>query len=260
MASNTEVESVAGEILASVDRLRHETRARASGAWFPLLVFGLITLASIPLYRRPFDYPRGGAFTSGPFVTPYYAGLPGARSQALAYVFWLLVAPGGYLLCAEWYRRRARRLGVSFHWQQWVAAGTALFAMLVVVYSLPAHELGSELQTGWVELEGRSAVAELRDAAAAALSPLVAVAVGLLVLARRERSWVVAVAAMLYGTFTIVVNTYGLGVVPPWIVRPYGATHDFFFAPAHNVIVLTSFLLIGSVLTAARAQRVRVAT
>ena len=232
-------------LLASVERLRTRTRAAVRGAWFPLVVFGLITLATIPLYRRPFDYPSGGPFHSGPYTTPYYAGLPGARSQLLAFAFWLVAAPLGYALCAVWYRRRARRLGLSFRWERWIVAGGGLFALLVALYALPEHEFGVP-----------SAAVDVQVGASAALSPLVAVAVGLLVLAWVERSWIVASAAALYGAFTLVVNTYGLGQIPPWINPPYGATKDFFIAPAHNVILLASLLFLGagaSVLSARRA-------
>lgn len=232
------------ELLDDVQRLRRRTRAAVQGAWFPLVVFGVVTLATIPLYRRPFDYPRGGGFHAGPYVTPYYAGLPGARSQVAAFAFWLVAAPVGYALCALWYRRRAQRLGLSFRWERWVAAGAGLFAVLVALYALPQHEAGVP-----------SSAVDFQIAASAALSPLVAVAVGLLVLAWVERSWAVGVAALLYGGLTLIVNTYGPGEIPPWIVRPYGATRDFFVAPAHNLILLASLLFAAAALTAMWARR-----
>ncbi|MGH9152834.1 MAG: hypothetical protein ACRD03_10650 [Acidimicrobiales bacterium] len=97
----TTVERRAGAVLRGVDGLRRRTRSRVRGVWFPLVVFASITLATVALYRRPFAYPRdGGGFASGPYLTRYHAGLPGARSQLAAYLFWLVAAPLGYLVCA----------------------------------------------------------------------------------------------------------------------------------------------------------------
>jgi len=252
---DTKVAKDPGEVLASVERVRSGARTRVRGAWLPLLVFGVITLASIVLYSRPFAYPRGDrGFSGGPYVSPYYAGLPGARSQLAAYFFWLLVAPLGYLACAAWYRRRAQRLGVSFRWERWVASGLGLFALLQALLAMPIHEPGRRIGN-WVESGRVSAAADLQAGAAAYLTPLVAVAIGLLVLAWIERNWIVAVVAVLYGGITVVVNTYGLGQIPPWIARPYGTSRDFFVAPAHNLALLALLLFVGSALSAIWARR-----
>ncbi|HEX8771100.1 MAG TPA: hypothetical protein VF711_10075 [Acidimicrobiales bacterium] len=245
MVDINEAES-AREVLEKIERVRGGTRARVRGAWFPLVVFGLITLATIALYSRPFAYPgRGGGFDGGPYVAPYYAGLPGARSQLVAYMFWLVVAPLGYLACAAWYRRRARRLGVSFHWERWVGAGLGLFGLLMALLAMPLSEPGRRIGR-WVESGRPSAAVDFRADAVGFLTPLVAVAIGLLVLAWVERSWIVAAVAVLYGGLTVVVNTYGLGQIPPWIKPPHGATRDFFVAPAHNLVVLALLLFVGA--------------
>jgi hypothetical protein len=252
---DTTTKHAAGEVLDSVERVRGTTRTRVRGAWLPLLVFGAVTLASIPLYSRPFAYPSGErAFSAGPYVTPYYAGLPGARSQLVAYLFWLLVAPLGYVACAAWYRRRAGRLGVSFRWERWVAAGLGLFALLQALLAMPLVEPGRRIGN-WVATGRPSATVDLRAGAAAFLTPLVAVAIGLLVLAWIERSWVVAAVAVLYGGFTVVVNTYGLGQIPPWIVPPHGGSRDLFVAPAYNLVLLALLLFAASGLCAIRAWR-----
>jgi hypothetical protein len=41
-------------LLDHLSHLRHQARARSRGAWLPLLVFALLTLASTLLYRQPF--------------------------------------------------------------------------------------------------------------------------------------------------------------------------------------------------------------
>jgi hypothetical protein len=255
----TTAERHADRLLRDVDRLRVGTRSRVRAAWFPLVVFGVITLATIPLYSRPFAYPGGGSFAFGPYLTPYYAGLPGSRSQLAAYLFWLFAAPLGYLACALWYRRRARWVGVTFRWERWVVAGLALFGLLQVMLALPVNEPGRAVADGMGgvsgELGATSPVADLLIGLAAWLSPLVAVAIGLLVLAWVERSRVVAAVAVLYGAFAIVVNTYGPGEIPPWLAPPHGATNDLFVAPAYNVIILALVLFAGAGVSAVISRR-----
>ncbi|MGH9152839.1 MAG: hypothetical protein ACRD03_10675 [Acidimicrobiales bacterium] len=142
-------------------------------------------------------------------------------------------------------------------------AGLVLFGLLQVMLALPVHEPGRVVidGTGGIsgELGATSAAAELRDGLAPWLSPLVAVAVGLLVLAWVERSRIVAAVALLYGALTVVVNTFGLGEIPPWLAPPHGASKDFFVAPAHNVLVLAALLFAAaglSALTSRRAARI----
>ncbi len=260
---DTEVVQAAGEVLDSVERIRGGTRTRVRGAWFPLIVFGVITLASISLYNRPFAYPRGHrGFVFNGSASPYYAGLPGARSQLGAYLFWLLLAPLGYLTCAVWYRRRAQRLGVSFRWERWVVAGLGLFALLQAFLAMPVYEAGRVSgitnEAGATVITGESGhvsgAVGVQTGLAAFATPLFAVAVGLLVLAWIERNWVVAVVAVLFGGFTVVENTYGLGQIPSWMIPPRGFSKDYFVAPAHILVVLTLLLFAGAGLCAIRAR------
>lgn len=253
---DTTTKQAADEVLGGVERVRSAARTRVRGAWFPLLVFGALTLATIPLYDRPF-----GGGNSSSSMTPYYAGLPGARSQLVAYLFWLVFAPLGYVACGAWYRRRAGRLGVSFRWERWVAAGLGLFALLQALLAMPTGEPGRsiDIDTGdgvgvLITPSGPSAAVEFRAGAAAFLTPLVAVAIGLLVLAWIERSWTVAVVAVLYGGFTVIVNTYGLGQIPPWIPGN-GFSQDELVAPANNLILLAILLFAASGLCAIRTRR-----
>jgi hypothetical protein len=88
-----------------------------------------------------------------------------------------------------------------------------------------------------------------------ALSPLLAIALGLLVLARVERSRGVALTAILYGRLATLMNLYGLGQIPPWILPPLGGSNDAFVAAGPNLILLTSILLVGAALTGRRRAR-----
>jgi hypothetical protein len=235
-------------LLDHLGHLRRQARARSRGAWLPLVVFALLTLASTLLYRQPFyRVPAGGGGGYG-FELPSYAGLPwNNRSAALSIAFWLVLAPLCYLGCAWWYHWRAERSGVSLRWQTWVWAGLGLFGVLVVLL------VGQRL--GWLRLPYGPPSGAMLYAPGSALSPLLAIALGLLVLARVERSRGVAVTAVLYGGLATVMNLYGLGQIPPWIVPPLGGSHDAFVAAGPNLILLASTLLVGAAITGRRRAR-----
>ncbi|GAA4226541.1 hypothetical protein GCM10022254_11870 [Actinomadura meridiana] len=234
-----------GGMLDEVDRLRRLTRARSRGAAaVPLAIFGLLTLASIPLYSNPFDamqwQPDGSGF-SKPGSISGYAGLNGNdRSGALSIAFWLVTGPLSYLACAWWFRRRAARVGLTMRWQPWAYVGTALFAVFVFAVFAQDHGLGDAHPSGFTE--------------GSVISPLLAIAVGLLILARVERSPGVAVTAVAYGGLCVIMNGYGLGQIPPWIVPPYGGMIDGLFNPALNLIPLACVLLFGALAVHLRAR------
>jgi len=240
------------KLLAEVAALRSQTRRRVRGAWLPLLVFGLLTLASIPLYSRAFDTPRCCGAFSHDYRTPFVAGLPGADSQTGAALFWLIAMPVAYSVCALWYHRRAAQRGLQPRWRDYVGLGLALFAFVVVVNLLPDRVLS--VHPG---VAAGSAPTTLGVGIRALFTPLVAVAAGLVVLAWVERSAVVAAAALVFGGLTVVVNTYGPGQQPAWFTR-YPATRPWLVAPAHDLLLLSGVLLLGAVVagpTARRAQR-----
>jgi hypothetical protein len=137
---------------------------------------------------------------------------------------------------------------VSLRWQTGVWAGLALFGVLVVVL------VGQRL--GWLRLPYNGPPSGgMWFAPASALSPLLAIALGLLVLARVERSRGVAVTAILYGGLATVMNLYGLGQIPPWILPPLGGSNDAFVAAGPNLILLAAILLVGAALTGRRRAR-----
>lgn len=228
-------------LLDHVSQLRRQARARSRGAWLPLVVFALLTLASTLLYRQPFYIlSAGGGYG---VELPNYAGLPWSqRSAALSIAFWLVLAPLCYLGCALWYHRRAERRGVSLRWQTWVWAGLGLLGVLVVVL------VGQRL--GWLRLPYNGPPSGgMLYGPGSALSPLLAIALGLLVLARVERSRGVAVTAILYGGLATVMNLYGLGEIPPWILPPLGGSNDALVAAGPNLLLLAAILLLGAAMT-----------
>jgi hypothetical protein len=141
----------------------------------------------------------------------------------------------------------AERSGVSQRWQIWVWAGLALFGVLVVAL------VGQRL--GWLRLPYGPPSGGMWYAPGSALSPLLAIALGLLVLARVERSPSVALTAILYGGLATMMNLYGLGQIPPWITPPLGRSNDAFVAAGPNLILLASILLLGAAITGRRRAR-----
>jgi len=87
--------------LRQVDQVRERTRAAVHPAWFPLIVFGVLGLASIP-----FSFIGEGAGIG---------------------LFWLVAGPSGGFATARYYRNRAISLGVGMRGRAYMALGIALF-------------------------------------------------------------------------------------------------------------------------------------
>lgn len=87
------------ETLAELGRLRRRTRGTLRSVWFPLVLFGGLTILSAPLYAI------GGA--------------------ALG-VFWLVAAPAGIVATSMHFRRRELRLGLEGPAAPYVLTGVAM--------------------------------------------------------------------------------------------------------------------------------------
>jgi hypothetical protein len=74
-------------LLSEIGRLRRRTRADLQGIWFPLVLFGALSMASALVALRFGGVPLG--------------------------LFWVVAAPAGSAVTAVYYRRRARRIGLE---------------------------------------------------------------------------------------------------------------------------------------------------
>ena len=88
-------------ILRQVEAVRQRTRAAAHPVWFPMLLFGLLGLASIP-----FGFV-GDGLGSG--------------------LFWLVAAPAGGVATSRYYRNRAGSIGVGMRGRPYWILGAAIF-------------------------------------------------------------------------------------------------------------------------------------
>lgn len=87
------------ETLAELRRLRRRTRGTLRSVWFPLVLFGALSIVSAPFYAI------GGAAVG---------------------VFWLLAAPAGIVVTSRYFHRRERRLGLEGAAAPYVATGIAM--------------------------------------------------------------------------------------------------------------------------------------
>jgi hypothetical protein len=161
--------------LDRVGAVREETRRARRALWFPLVLFGLVILASTPLYHSP--------------------GPSNGLSQTIS-------GPGRWTLLGGMY----------------VVTGLGLFAVLVATSLLGIFPIG--------ELGIRG------------LTPLLALALSLFVLARVERSRALGAFAAGYLVLVVVANLYDMANVTSRLGFPqYGAQV--------NVVVVGSVLLLG---------------
>jgi len=229
-----------------VSELRSRTRRARRGLWFPLVLFGLVILASTPLYVNPTITPTPAFLTPDVPSSPSTftgnggdSGLLGfslggmfSFSPLMVTVFWLVAGPMGYVLTAGFYWLQARRRGVATSIRAYVLTGLGLFALLVAISTplIPVPVHGNLLVRG--------------------LTPLLAVALGLFVLARVERSWALLVFAVPFLALCVTANLYDMENV----VYGLGLGSA---GPEVNVIVVGSVLLLAGVFFGLAAVRQR---
>jgi len=144
-------------------RRRVRTRAHA-GVWFPVGVIAVLLLGSIALYVAPFAAPYGPDVSFLQAVTaPSWAGLPAPQRDAgLSYGYWFVGTPAAFAVIAWWYRRRARRVGLTVAWRRVVIVGLGALAGLAVLAAVPSPTVDpyalSSIEPGWLHgLRGSAA-------------------------------------------------------------------------------------------------------
>ncbi|PYC73472.1 hypothetical protein C7C45_07370 [Micromonospora arborensis] len=193
-----------GELLASVDALRRRTRVARHAYWLPLVLFGLLMAVAAPLYVESVESPALRANQDNPALT----GLGGdflERSAALGW-YWLAALIGGYLLSLYWYRWHGTRVGVQTPTRAYVIAGIAGTLIGIV---LPIALRFLLLNTATVVSNGTSwATMPLLGISNRGMLPHLVIAVGLLVLARLERSRGLTAVVVCYVAAVVLVNIY----------------------------------------------------
>jgi hypothetical protein len=201
----------AAQVLTEVDQLRQRVRTRAhGGAWFPALAIGVFLLLSIALYSQPFNQPGHISVD-----VPYWAGLPDEqRNPIVSYLFWFLGTPLLLGIITRWYHRRERELGLRVRWPLFAVVAVGTLVLIGLLAAIPKEPAGDP--NPLVPLEFQAG-----DMATALLTPLIAVALALVVLGSVEKTRWLAFTGIWIGVITWwqgAFLAYGImGGTPGWL-------------------------------------------
>jgi hypothetical protein len=202
-----------GELLGEMRAIRRRARLARHAYWFPLVLFGLLTLASVPFYIRRHPV-SGGVVRIGPGLRVLQSGfLGGARGLEVAdgtAYYWLGAMLLGVTATVLWYRWRGNRIGLRTPARGYLATGLALLALALLIPVVSGRSV--RLPLLWPG-----------DYVLSDLFPLLLIGVGLFVLAWSERSTALTVIAAGYFAIAVVANLYILNNVLSrlhWNVNP----------------------------------------
>lgn len=192
------------ELLGEMRALRRQARAARHAYWFPLVLFGLLTCASVPFYIQP-PPPQGSGgvvvYGNGPSL-PFLGGSPALVDSYVA-LYWVAALVGGLVLTQLWYWWHARRIGLQTPARGYLIT-TAVLAVLAVVIP-PLSQVRSP---HWLRFMHRLQVLWPGDLVVRGTFPFLIVAVGLLALAWAERSRALAVTAVIYTGAALLASLY----------------------------------------------------
>jgi hypothetical protein len=194
-------ERPAGEadLLGEMKALRRRARTARHAYWFPLVLFGLLILASAPFYILP-DYQTGmTAVAQGSLPLPVLGGFPGVTAHGYLGYYWLAALLAGLLLTLLWYRWNARRVGLQTPARGTVVTVAVLTGLALVI---PLLSQLRSLQSLGVLWPG--------DLVMRGTFPLVIIAVGLWALAWAERSRALAGIAAVYTAVALLASLYNV--------------------------------------------------
>lgn len=220
-------------LLSATRDLARRVRRAQRGAWFPLLMFAVVTFAAVPFDRYGHyrsvscESRQGGAV----FVC--------SRYSPLAFWYWPAAVVLAYLAICWFYLRRSRRRGVGTRIQPYIAVGLILVVLITGFALWGVHHPIFQAEVAGLHLQSPSSLTNFLYRLASAAG---GIGLALLLLAWVERSWGLVVFALAY--LTVVLASINFGWVvdhPPW-----------FFLP--HLVVAGTVLLLGSALFAL-AQR-----
>jgi hypothetical protein len=192
-------------LLAELKALRRRARTERHAYWFPLVLFGLLTCASVPFYVLP-TVPDGdtAAAPGGPSM-PILGGFTGFSVQRYLGYYWLAALLGGLLLTLLWYRRNAGRVGLATPARGYVVT-TAVLTVLALVIP-PLSQVRSPRWLSWLQ---HLHVLWPGDLVLRGTFPFVIIAAGLWVLAWAERSRALTVIAAVYTATALLASLYNI--------------------------------------------------
>jgi hypothetical protein len=228
--------ATSNDLLATTRALTRKVRRAQRGAWFPLALFGLATLASVPFNRYGTSRTCSARTATG-YVCSVYS--------TWSLIYWPVVLVLLYIAIAWFYARRSRERGVGTRVKPYVVAGIIVAMVLTAVSIwLVTHPTARNDFLGLHVYPG----SPLHTAIYRLVSPAAAIGLALLVLARIERN--VALLIFTLGYLAIVLflfpatrsHTPAVPHATPW-----------FFLP--RLLVDAGVLLLGSAVFALADRR-----
>ncbi|WP_316520302.1 hypothetical protein [Kitasatospora brasiliensis] len=232
------------ELLTETEGLQARARTRLHGSGVPLLGFGLLALAAVPIAGQAYNFGANGrsvdsypAFAYSEYIDlcvahdlngPCQTGeFDGAILRFLAWGVWFALLPAAWLALAHWYRRRGEARGIVPRRNSWVAVAVGIGVLIpaVLLALLSANRVPFLLT-----LLGNTYA-----------SPWYVVGIGLTALGLTERSPLVASAGLLH---TALLTAYLAAPWEsgwlPWLDRGDGGWSD---GPQPKALLLAAVLL-----------------
>jgi len=179
----------AATLLSDVRRLRRQTRSARHAYWLPLVLFGILTCASVPFYIRPLQSGGTGGFGVPVFYVRGFGGFTGQGWRGYLALYWLVAIAAGLTLTFLWYRRHGRQVGLVTPARGFLTTGVVVSLLTLVL----------------------SAVGVLPgDLTIRGTLPFLIIAAGLWTLARAERSRALTVVAAIYTATALVASLYNI--------------------------------------------------
>jgi hypothetical protein len=175
------------QLLTELATLRRRARAARHAYWFPLVLFGLLTIGAAPLYLVTAGLPTG-ARTYPISTSPTVLGGMTINADSF-YIgwYWAVALVVGYLLTLLWYRRHARRAGIQTPARGYLITGIILTVLVLALP--PLTRLVPPLSLLWLPFG---------DIWIRGTFAFLIIAAGLWVLARAEHSPGLTVIAAIY--------------------------------------------------------------
>jgi hypothetical protein len=218
----------ARQTLSTTRQLTRRVRHAQRGTWFPLVLLGLVVVASAPFYRLgrhfvtcdPALGARGG-------VEIIYKGACVQVVGRPAGVYWIFAFVLAYVAIAAFYVHRAHSRGVGARILPYVGSGIVA-GLIFGIASAWTRQLDLE---GWFPT----------GPVAVGIVPLISIGLALFVLARLERNWPLLAFAIGYLVVALLACGMGarrLGLNASWNLGP-----TWSFLP--SLVVAGSVLLLG---------------
>jgi hypothetical protein len=210
------------EVLAGLGELTRRVREAQRGTWFPLLVFGVVTLGGILVDRLTFELRT---VTDCP-AAPGAAAGPGSCVVARqgAPLYWVLGIGIAYAATAWFYLRRSRERGVGSTVRPYLVAGGLMLAVVAATSFWVARDgvpaPGAPIDLWGLHLEPASPVTRFVEQLTGEAAT---VGLPLLVLARVERNRALLLFALAYLLLELTpVGTgwAGIAATSPWSAVP----------------------------------------